>query len=491
MKKDVFYLTAGLLLFTICVQAQITGKIPVRADSTFVLEGNGISPIKVKADQSGHFKIEIKSLIRGIYDLSGVGSLYLEPDFKFSVGTINNKYYFQGKGATENEILLKMNNSLHKFLGNPGYDVWHQYLLTEPKSFIRMLDDYVEKANASAGKSTNSFFRSFIQQEAAFDKRYCLMAYSRFYGLDSTKMQELTRILAIPVAERKENYKKELAAAYQAQFSKRLTPGEKDSLNEIIYSGWDPNNEVLYKNSKYYKDMIGYKVDYLAYSQANQALRDSLKNDEKVKLLVTGQLINNPFIREAFNYRYTNAAIKKAKTTSDIKDIYENFLSASNSDKHKDKIKETFNNLSETTVNTAAPDFSYLNPSGQLVSLKSLRGNYVYIDVWATWCAPCIAEIPSLKKIEENYKNKNIKFVSISVDVASNKQSWLDFVKQNDLKGIQVVADKDFNSDFIKKFGIMSIPRFILIGPDGVIIDNNAKRPSDAKLVAQLDSFKL
>ena len=491
MKNDIFYLTAAFLLFAISVQAQITGKVPIRADSTFVLKGNGISPVEVKADQSGNFKFEIKWLKRGIYDLSGVGPLYLEPDFKFSVHTINNKYQFEGKGATENEILLQVNNSLRKFLGNPGYDVWHQYLLTEPKYFIPMLDDYIEKANAAATKSTNSFFKSFIQQEAAFDKRYCLMAYSRFYGLDSTKMKAIKDILAIPVAERKENYRKELIAAYQAQFSKILSPGSKDSLNEVIYSNWDMNNEMLYNNSKYYKDMIGYKLDYLTHRKENQGLRDSLKSDEKTKLKIIRQLIINSFIKEEFNYIYTSAAIKKAKSTTDIIDIYDVFLKESNNEKHKDEIKKIFNNLSETMASTIAPDFNYVNPSGQLVSLKSLRGNYVYIDVWATWCAPCIAEIPSLKKIEDNYKDKNIKFVSISVDVVSDKQTWLDFVKKNDLKGIQVFADKDFNSDFIKKFGITSIPRFILIGPDGVIIDNNAKRPSDAKLIAQLDSFKL
>ena len=59
-----------------------------------------------------------------------------------------------------------------------------------------------------------------------------------------------------------------------------------------------------------------------------------------------------------------------------------------------------------------APEFlNYENDAGGTSSLKDFKGNYVYIDVWATWCRPCIAQIPYLKKLEEEYKNKNITFV--------------------------------------------------------------------------------
>ena len=68
-------------------------------------------------------------------------------------------------------------------------------------------------------------------------------------------------------------------------------------------------------------------------------------------------------------------------------------------------------------VSTNAPNFNLPNQNGETISLSDLKGKYVYIDVWATWCGPCIAEIPSLKKVEKLYHNKNIEFVSISIDV--------------------------------------------------------------------------
>lgn len=136
--------------------------------------------------------------------------------------------------------------------------------------------------------------------------------------------------------------------------------------------------------------------------------------------------------------------------------------------------------------NTKAPNFDYENASGGKTSLESLKGKYVYIDIWATWCGPCRAEIPFLKKVEDKFQNKNIAFVSISVDVDKDHDKWKNFVKEKELGGIQLFADKNWLSDFIKAFNINSIPRFILIDPTGTVIDADAARPSDPKLFEQL-----
>ena len=122
----------------------------------------------------------------------------------------------------------------------------------------------------------------------------------------------------------------------------------------------------------------------------------------------------------------------------------------------------------------ASPSFDYENFNGGKTKLEDLRGKYVYIDVWATWCGPCIAEIPSLKKVEEKYHGKNIVFVGISVDTNKDHEKWQKFVTKKELAGVQLFADKDWNSDFIKAFGINSIPRFLLIDPEGKVVKADA-----------------
>jgi thiol-disulfide isomerase/thioredoxin len=137
--------------------------------------------------------------------------------------------------------------------------------------------------------------------------------------------------------------------------------------------------------------------------------------------------------------------------------------------------------------NTPSPSFDYENHKGGATKLEDLRGKYVYIDVWATWCGPCIAEIPHLKKLEEQFHGKNIEFVSISIDTKKDYEKWKKFVVTKELGGIQLFADNDWNSDFVKAYNITGIPRFILIDPDGKVVNANADRPSFPTLAKTLE----
>lgn len=137
--------------------------------------------------------------------------------------------------------------------------------------------------------------------------------------------------------------------------------------------------------------------------------------------------------------------------------------------------------------NSVSPSFDYDNYKGGKTKLEDFKGKYVYIDVWATWCGPCRAEIPFLKKVEEKYHDKNITFVSISIDKLKDLEKWKTMIKEKELGGVQVFADNDWNSQFVKDFNITGIPRFILIDPNGKVVKADAARPSSPKLQEELD----
>lgn len=137
-----------------------------------------------------------------------------------------------------------------------------------------------------------------------------------------------------------------------------------------------------------------------------------------------------------------------------------------------------------------APNFTFENQNGEKVSLSDFVGKYVYIDVWATWCGPCKQEIPKLKLLEKEMENeKEMVFISLSVDKPRDKQKWQDFLKENNMHGITLITDNAFNVPFIQKYGINAIPRFMLIAPDGKMISNNCWRPSDRRLKVYLHSL--
>jgi len=88
-----------------------------------------------------------------------------------------------------------------------------------------------------------------------------------------------------------------------------------------------------------------------------------------------------------------------------------------------------------------------------------------------------------LKEVEEKYHGKNIEFVSISIDKASDHKKWKTMVNEKELGGIQLFADNDWNSAFVKDYQIQGIPRFLLIDTEGNIVDSNAPRPSSSELI--------
>ena len=90
--------------------------------------------------------------------------------------------------------------------------------------------------------------------------------------------------------------------------------------------------------------------------------------------------------------------------------------------------------------------------------------------------------MPSLKKLQKKYSNANIQFISISVDDKKDHEKWQDFVKKENLLGTQLIADKEVYSKLSVAFNIKMIPRFILLDPQGNIVDATAPFPSDPAL---------
>ena len=128
-------------------------------------------------------------------------------------------------------------------------------------------------------------------------------------------------------------------------------------------------------------------------------------------------------------------------------------------------------------------DFSYPNIAGEMISLSSFRGRLVYIDVWATWCGPCIAELPSLERLQKDYENMDIVFLSVSVD--TDKEAWEKMLTEDQLDGVQLWADGW--SQITKSYAIFGIPRFMLVDRSGELIAVDAPRPSSNEIRSMID----
>lgn len=177
--------------------------------------------------------------------------------------------------------------------------------------------------------------------------------------------------------------------------------------------------------------------------------------------------------RDVLLHRLANAYVTRfgIEDIQDMENIYRTYVQDPVLVAKYDAAREKWNLASD---GKPSPDFKGVDVNGKEYTLADFRGKYVYIDVWATWCGSCRQEIPYLKKLDEDYKDAQIVFLSLSVD--QDKAKWEKMVKEQSMSGVQLHIGQ--NSSFQQAYKIEGIPHFILLDREGRIIDKKMSRPS-------------
>ncbi len=126
-------------------------------------------------------------------------------------------------------------------------------------------------------------------------------------------------------------------------------------------------------------------------------------------------------------------------------------------------------------------DIKFLDTSNNVFNFNSYKDKLVLVDFWASWCKPCIENFPLLKKIEVKFKNKKFKIISVSLD--ENLKKWKRGIVNSELTWENISDLKAWDGLVAKFLNITSIPRYILIGRDGYIIDNDVKEEEIEKVI--------
>jgi peroxiredoxin len=145
---------------------------------------------------------------------------------------------------------------------------------------------------------------------------------------------------------------------------------------------------------------------------------------------------------------------------------------------------QSVQNMFKTGMGSVAPDFTLPTPEGKTLALSSLKGKYVLLDFWASWCGPCRAESPNMVKMYQKFHPKGLEILSISLD--DNKDKWISAIKKDNLKWNHVSDLGGWQSAAAKMYTVTSIPQTFLLDKEGKII---AKGLRAEGLEAKLDEI--
>lgn len=218
-------------------------------------------------------------------------------------------------------------------------------------------------------------------------------------------------------------------------------------------------------------------------------------NPDYLQLVVYRQIISSILIHQVTNKNnkrivmdWIRAAelVQKFKSIDNKQNIslYEKEIKAISCEKYRTAVINTFEELMKFRNGDSAVDFEMLNIDKNSIRLSSFKGKVIYIDLWATWCGPCIEELPYLDSLKANYKNnQQIIFIALSIDDDGDK--WMRNISNRNETNNQYLIDRAK----LEGYSVTQIPRVIIIDKDFKIAVMHGDLPSSKNLYAYLNKL--
>lgn len=264
----------------------------------------------------------------------------------------------------------------------------------------------------------------------------------------------------------------------------------KESIISTDYKKYKKQRDILdAKNKKAEKEWYQLREKYKG-SKIPKDARAPL--DKKFdKLYEEGKSFTNNYVKNNNNFITQYLYVTSLRFSYDyerLKEIVNNIPQKYNNTVYSKMLKDKLKILKNLQIGQVAPDIIRKDTLGNDVALSSLRGKYVLLDFWASWCGPCRKENPWVKKAYHKYKDKGFDVYAVSFDYPGNRNRWVKAIKDDNLPWHHVSSLQGWKDPAAKTYNISGIPAPFLLDPNGKIIakHNNLR---EEKLLNTLDSI--
>jgi thiol-disulfide isomerase/thioredoxin len=427
----------------------LNGSIKNANDSLLIIRNNFYEPIDSLILKNNNFG-DTLNVDKGYYYLNynnKTAYLYLDKGYNLNIDFDNNNFLaslnYSGKGSIENTYLAskdKLKQSLP--LSQRSYS---SYAILNEKEFL---------------KQSDSINQAYIQ---LFNKNKDLDNDFKMLESKSIEIENAVRIL---------------------QFESQKQLVEKNPDFKVTDQYPNPYKGIKLNSPELF---VTYQYITFVHTYFNQKSMDLVSNNENSDFFIVyqEQLANANLDTKIKDKLGLDNATYGFTYTKDLEKYYQTYIDFAKTEKYINSFNKLYN-VKKSEKGGTAIGFEFEGIDGKIYNLDNFKDKYIYIDIWASWCAPCIIQIPHLKKLEEKF-NEKINFISIAWN--DNKSDWKKMIEKKNLQGIQLFASNK-DAEFFKFFGVSGIPRFILLDKEGKIIESNAKQPSEKSLINQLEKLE-
>lgn len=463
MVKCVLFTLCNSIIYCISGQVNISGRIINLPDSSEIKLyhfNNPFELIKIYdgrtySKNNGQFNFNVTVTEAQPYRLiiaEKVYTLFLEKNSELSLSGnynyLDSSLHYEGKSAIENNYLKAENLANYQMKA-----IRHRPFMNETQ-FTAYIDS-LELENLKLLKAYNHNFSQGFQNYILPRTKYLFFYSRRLYK-----------------------------ASYDPAFIAKAENNVHDTYFDFLRSM--NLNEQTYAKSSTYEDAIkeffyefyDTKIDTTIYSSEDKTRNKELAVLNKYairKSLLKGKVLDyqlTDLMKMTLTYNRLNQKL--------LDSLMNDYISTCKDTAYHSIIYRFYIKATQLMPGKLAPNFTLVNQNGDSVSLTSFKGKFVYIDFWATSCAPCMDEMPYSSQLMDTFKNRT-DLVFLYINVQDNFGKWQKYISEEKLQGVQLFANS-VQTQLIKQlYNFNGIPRYILIDKEGKIVNANAERPSKIK----------